>query len=135
MSDLDPMAQVQVEEKILILSRQLTQVTEEVADALMEAAQADAAYDLAKAKALLYGGPQTENAALRGETGRKGTVPEKQAAALIAVENLFIRAKTTEAVAKASLEAGRNLRANLDALRSLNTNIRDRVLHAAGRGG
>jgi hypothetical protein len=122
-TDLDPMAQARVEEKILILSRQLTQVTEEVADALMEEAKADATFDLAKARALL------------NQVGQEGTVPEKQARALVAVEEQFIKAKTTEAVAKASLEAGRNLRANLDALRSLNTNIRDRVLHATGRGG
>jgi hypothetical protein len=123
MSDLDPMAQAHVESEIRSLSNRLTQVTEEVAAAAVEAAVADAAYDLAKAHALL------------GQVGRGGTVPEKQARALVLVEHQFTKAKTTEAVAKSLYEAGRNIRAQLDALRSINANVRDHVMHGAtGRG-
>lgn len=124
MSDLDPMAQAEVEREIRALSQRLTQVTEEVASASVEAATADATYDLAKAHALL------------AQQSRGGTVPEKQARALVAVEAQFMEAKTTEAVAKSLYEAGRNIRAQLDALRSINANVRDHVMHGAtGRGG
>lgn len=123
MTSIDPMAQIEVEGEIRRLSLRLTQVTEEVASAAVEAAEADAAYDLAEAHALL------------AQTGKGGTVPEKKARALIAVEEDYIRAKRTEAVARSLFEAGRNLRAQLEALRSLNANMRDQVTHPIGRGG
>lgn len=124
MSDLDPMAQHEVEGEIRELSRRLSQVTEEVAEAAVEAAKTDTAYDLAKATALLT------------QTGRGGTVPEKQARALLAVEAQFVQAKVAEAVAKSLYEAGRNIRAQLEALRSINANVRSHVEHyATGRGG
>ncbi len=62
-------------------------------------------------------------------------MPEKQARALLACEETFVRAEATKAVVKGLMEAGRNIREQLEWLRSLNANVRDRVIHPTGRGG
>lgn len=120
--DLNPMAQLEVEREIMRLSHQLTQVTEEVAAAATEAATTDVDYKLAYARKMLD---------LRGETG---TVALKDALALDACASQFEAMKIAEAVYKALQEKGRNLRAQLDALRSINANVRSVVSNAHGHG-
>jgi hypothetical protein len=115
MTDIDPMAQADTEREILRFVRDLATVTEEIASAAVEAAKADARYDLAHARALL------------DQVGHEGTVPEKQARALVVCEDRYHETKYKEAVFKALQEKGRNLRAQLDALRSINANVRPLV--------
>jgi hypothetical protein len=127
MSDPNPMAQAEVEAEILRLSRDLSGATEEYAHLAEEAARADVAYDLAKARALLDL-PKVQD-------GEKVTVAEREARALIVVERQFTDARLSEAVFKAAQERGRNIRTQLEALRSINANVRAAVDHSYGRGG
>lgn len=120
---LDPMAQLQVEREIMRLSGTLTQITEEVAEAATESARADVAYKLAYARVVL---------GLRNEPG---TVLTKEAEALDACASEFTAMKVTESVYKALQEKGRNVRAQLDALRSVNANVRSAVTWSHGEGG
>lgn len=118
---LDPLSQAQVEAEIRRISGLLEQHTIEHAEACEVAAEEDAKYDLAYAKALL--------AQPRVFEGEKVTVAEREARALLAVEDLVLASKTTDAIYRASQERGRNLRAQLDALRTIAANVRDVVAH------
>lgn len=108
-TDLDPLAQAQAEAEILRLNRELTSVTMDVADASERAARAEHAYKLAYAKAIFRA------------TGR---VADKEAEATINTEAQLLEHKLADAILKANQEKGRNIRAQLDALRSVNANIR-----------
>jgi hypothetical protein len=122
-NDLNPLAQAQVEREIMKLSGVLTQITEEVAHAATQAATTDVDYKLA------YARKQIE---LRGETG---TVALKDAMTLDACASQFEAMKIAEAVYKALQEKGRNVRSQLDALRSINANTRAAITYAHGEGG
>ena len=63
---------------------------------------------------------------LPGE-GVKGRVPGKEATALLEVDEEFAEWKLADAELRALQETGRNLRAQLDALRSINANVRSVV--------
>lgn len=115
---LDPMSQARVEDEIRRLSRQLTAVTEEVAHAGTQAATTDVDYKLAYARKMLE---------LRGETG---TVAVKDAMALDACASQYEAMRIAEAVYKALQEKGRNLRSQLDALRTIAANVRSVVSHS-----
>jgi hypothetical protein len=124
MSDLDPMAQADVEKEIRRLSDQLTLQTIGLGDAAMKAAQADVDYKRQMARAWI------------AHRGHKGTVPEKEAFIHGECEAEYEAMRLTEATHKVMQEKGRNLRAQLEALRSINANVRDHVMHGAtGRGG
>ena len=123
MSDLEPLSQQQVEDEISRLSGQLTTNTVDNREAAMQAAKADVAYKLAMARGWIR------------ERGHKGTVAEKEADILLSCEREFEDHKLTEAVYKATQEKGRNLRAQLDALRTVNANIRASIDYSHGRGG
>jgi hypothetical protein len=103
------LSQEQVEAEIVRLSGLAEKVTTAMARRAVDAANADATYKCEFAKALL----QTE-----------GTVAEREAQATIATQNEYRAYRITEAKFKTASEAGRNYRAQLDALRSLNTNLR-----------
>lgn len=122
MSDLDPLSQIQVEDEIRRLSNELTKATSFNAQAAERAAQADVDYKLARARALID---------LRG---KGGTVPEKEATVLASVATQFENAKLAEAIYEASKEKGRNLRTQLDALRTIAANIRAAIDYTQGRG-
>jgi hypothetical protein len=121
--DLNPLSQLEVESEIRRLSDALTELTVAQAAHAHESAQADVDLKLRQARSLI------------GKIGDKGTVGEKDAKVLDECADLFERAKLAEAILKADHEAGRNLRAQLDALRTIAANIRDQVHHATGRGG
>ena len=112
---VDPMAQAQVEAEIHRLSRRLDRVTEDVAAASTRAAQGEVDYKLGYASAML------------AAQGVKGTVPVKEATALLEVDEEFAEWKLADAELRALQETGRNLRAQLDALRSINANVRSVV--------
>lgn len=123
---LDPMSQIQVEQEIHRLSQELTKQTEEHANLAVRAAKADTQYDLAHARALL-GTPKVID-------GEKLTVAEREAKALIAVEDEVSENNLAEAIYRASVERGRNLRAQLDALRTIAANVRAAIDYTPGRG-
>lgn len=119
---LDPMAQRDVEHEIRRLSNVLVEITEDVAHAAREEARTEVAFKLANARQLI---------ALRDE---KGTVAVKDAMALDACASEFEDMKMAEAVYRACQESGRNIRAQLDALRTLAANVRSAVTYARGEG-
>lgn len=121
--DPDPLAQVEVEREIMRLSRVLTEITEDVAEAATEQARTEVAFKVAHARAIL---------AARDESG---TVQVKEAMAHDACASEFEAMKMAEAVYKACQESGRNVRSQLDALRSINANVRAAVTWAHGEGG
>jgi hypothetical protein len=123
MTDLNPLSQLEVEAEIRRLSGRLEFLTQHMASAARQAAQADVDYKLKQARALI------------DKIGHGGTVGEKEAAVLAECAEEFERWKLEEAVLKADQEAGRNLRAQLDALRTIAANIRPQVAHPSGVGG
>lgn len=110
--DLDPMAQHDVEREIHRLSKELTHNTQQVAELATVAAKADVAYKLANARAWV------------ANRGKGGTVAEKEAAIHVEVAEQYERKMLTEAVYKSAREKGTNLRAQLDALRTIAANVR-----------
>lgn len=121
--DVDPMAQSEVEREIMRLSNVLTTITEDVADSARRQAQGEVNYKLAYAKAML-----------RADQA-PGTVAIKEALALDECGDQYQVWRLAEARFKACQESGRNVRAQLDALRSINANVRSAVTHAYGSGG
>lgn len=117
---MDVPAQVDVEAEILRLSELAEKVTTALAKRAVESAERDAAYRSAHARAVL---------------ASAGTVAEREAAAVIASEAQYLDRRLAEAKLDAAKEAGRNYRAQLDALRSINANLRGAISHAEGVGG
>lgn len=104
-----PVAQVDIEAEILRLSELAEKVTQELSRRARAAAEADVAYKVAHAKALLLAdGPQYV----------------RDAEATVQTETQLIEKRATEALLLAAQEAGRNYRSQLDALRSINANHR-----------
>lgn len=81
----------------------------ELADRAHDAGQAEHAYKVAYAKALLRA---------------DGAVAVREAQALLTAQDEHLARKIAEARLLAAQEAGRMIRASLDALRSINTNVR-----------
>lgn len=105
----DPMPQVDIESEIVRLSARAEEVTQKLAVRAREAAEADVTFKIAHAKALLLAeGPQY--------------IRDAEATAKCAVE--YQEKRATEALLLSAQEAGRNVRAQLDALRSINANHR-----------
>ena len=121
--DLDPMAMNDVEREIRRLSRELTSQTQALANAAREAARHDVAYKLAHAQAMI---------ALRGHGG---TVPEKEADVAARTIAQYEARQLSEATYRALQDKGRNLRTQLEALRTVAANVRAAVDYSTGRGG
>ena len=66
---------------------------------------------------------------------KDSTVATREALAFDACASEFEAAKVTEAVYRGLQEKGRNVRAQLDALRSINANTRASITWAHGEGG
>lgn len=118
--DIDPMSQHDIEDTIASLMRAAQRVTIEVGERSRAAADADADYKIAHAKALLEA---------------EGTVAEREARALLACADEYRERRTAEALLLSAQEAGRNVRARLEASRSLAANIREAVANPTGVGG
>lgn len=123
MGDVSPLSQMEVEREIMRLSSRLSAITTQVARYSTREAKAEVAYKRAHSLKWLE---------LRGHDG---TVPEKEAMAFAACAAEYEEMKVSEALHKATMEAGRNVRAQLDALRSIAANVRAAVDYASGRGG
>lgn len=104
-----PISQVHIESEIVRLSDLAEQVTQKLAQRARSAAEADVAYKVAHAKALLQA---------------EGAQYVRDAEATVQCERELGEKKSTEALLLAAQEAGRNYRAQLDALRSINANHR-----------
>lgn len=105
----DPIPQVHIEAEIIRLSGLAEQVTHKLAERARAAAEADVTYKVAHGKALLLAdGPQYV----------------RDAEATVKTEAEYREKRAAEALLLAAQEAGRNYRAQLDALRSINANHR-----------
>lgn len=103
------MPQVDIESEIVRLSARAEDVTQKLAVRAREAAEADVTYKVAHAKALLLAdGPQYV----------------RDAEATVKTEVEYAERKAKEALLLSAQEAGRNVRAQLEALRSINANHR-----------
>lgn len=98
-----------VEAEILRLSSLAEKVTSEIASRARKAAEADADYKTAHATAFLKA---------------EGPVAEREAHAQVKVGALYRDRRVSEALLLSAQEAGRNYRAQLDSLRSVNANLR-----------
>jgi len=108
----EPISQVHIESEILRLSALAESVTQKLAERARAAAEADVTYKVAHAKALLRSdGPQYV----------------RDADATVKTEQEYREKRATEALLLAAQEAGRNYRAQLDSLRSINANHRQLV--------
>lgn len=114
-----PLTQVEVEDEIVRLSELLEVETHELAAASQEHAAAEADYRAAFARAFV---------------AAEGAMPMRQELARLACAHLYRERRITEAKQLGLQEAGRNLRAQLDALRSINTNLRGTIGNASGIG-
>lgn len=108
----DPIAQVDIEAELIRLSQRAEEITQKLAIRAREAAEADVAYKVAHAKAMLT---------------TDGTQYVREAQATVDTEDLYRQKRATEASLMAAQEAGRNVRAQLDSLRSINVNHRQLV--------
>ncbi len=106
------LAQADVEAEIMRLSERCEQVTLSLAKRAVAAAEADAAFKVAYAKAYLLA---------------DGPVAEREAHAAIATQREYRDHRIAEAKFKSASEAGRNARTQLEALRSIAANIRSLV--------
>lgn len=98
-----------VEAELLRLSRRLEEATQQVGTWARKVAAADADYKIGYAESLL---------------AAEGPVAQREAAALSQCEDLYREKRSAEAVLLAGQEAARNMRAQLDALRAVNVNLR-----------
>ena len=114
-TDLDPMAMNDVERELHRLSQELTRVTLAIGNAATRAAQADVDYKRMYARAWV------------AKRGHKGTVAEKEAEIHGEVEDEYERKTLREAEYRVFQEKARNLRAQLDALRTIAANVRSVV--------
>lgn len=109
----EPLSQVFVESEIIRLCGLAERVTTELAKRARDAAEADANYKRAHASAFLM--------------AQGKTVGDREAAAALETDAEYTARKIGEALLLAAQEAGRNYRAQLDALRSINANMRAMV--------
>lgn len=106
----EPLTQVFIETEIVRLCAYAENVTQQLAKRARESAQADADYKKAHASAYLMASGKT--------------VGDREAVAAMETADEYERRKIAEALLLAATEAGRNVRAQLDSLRSLNANQR-----------
>lgn len=102
--------QIRVESEIFRLCELAEKVTTEIAARAIDAAEADAGYKKAHASAYLM--------------AQGKTVGDREAASALETADEYMSRRISEARLLAAQEAGRNYRAQLDALRSINANMR-----------
>lgn len=105
--------QINVESELVRLSQLAEKVTFEISERAREAAVADAEYKRVYAAAYLM---------TQGKT-----VGEREAQCSVETADEYMRRRIAEARLLAAQEAGRNYRAQLEALRSINANLRSHV--------
>lgn len=116
-----PLSSIQIEEEVWRISERLDHQVGEIAKRARAAAEADVAYKLAHAKAVLV--------------AEGATVGERDAKALLECADEYHAHRGADAVLLAAQEAGRSLRAQIDALRTLAASQRAALTYAEGVGG
>lgn len=106
----EPLAQVDIEAEIVRLSGLCEKVTHQLAVRARASAEADAAFKREHAKAFLL--------------AEGKTVGDREAEAALMTDEQYTAKRIAEALLQSATEAGRNYRAQLDALRSINANQR-----------
>lgn len=109
----EPLSQVFIESEIVRLCALAEKVTTEIAQRARTAAEADANYKRAHASAFLM--------------AQGKTVGDRESASAMETADEYLERRIAEAHLLAAQEAGRNYRAQLEALRSLNANLRPLV--------
>lgn len=109
---MDVLSQAEVEQELMRLSAMAEKALQELAKRARAAAEAEVKHKVARAKALL---------------AAEGTVAEREARADVETEALFLERKMAEALLLSAQEAGRTYRAQLEAIRSVNANLRPLV--------
>lgn len=109
----EPISQAFIESEIMRLSDLAEKVTQVLSQRARASAEADANYKRAHASAFLM--------------AQGKTVGEREAQAALETDDEYTARKIAEALLLAAQEAGRNYRAQLDALRSINANLRPLV--------
>ncbi len=109
----EPLSQAQIEAEIMRISALCERVTTEIATRARAAAVADSDYKRAHAQAFLL--------------AQGKTVGDRESVTFMECDKEYTEKGTTAALLLAAQEAGRNYRAQLDALRSINANLRPLV--------
>lgn len=109
----EPLSQVQIESEIVRLCALAERVTTEISQRARASAEADANYKKAHASSFLM--------------AQGKTVGDREAVAALDTADEYLARKIAESLLLAAQEAGRNYRAQLEALRSLNANLRPLV--------
>lgn len=120
---IEPRSLLMVEGEIQRLSHLMNRQTTDLIELSEQWAHADADYAEQRTKQWLIVQDQ------------EGTIPEKEARVADSVQDLYRRRVVLQARMKAAQEAGRNIRAQLDALRSINANARAAADFTRGEGG
>jgi len=115
-----PLSDIEISAEIRRISERLDYQVGEIAKRSRNAAQAEVDYKLAHAKAILV--------------AEGGTVAEREARALLECAESYALHKGNDAVLLAAQEAGRSLRAQIDALRTLSAAQRAALVNATGEG-
>lgn len=115
-----PLSSDEIEAEVWRISQRLDYQVGEIAKRARNAATAEVDYKLAHAKAVLR---------VEGKT-----VADRDAMALGEVEGLYRAHREADAVLLAAQEAGRSLRAQIDALRTLSAAQRAALVNATGVG-
>ena len=111
MSLNEPMYQVDVEQRLDLLSQQLEEETERFAAQTVERAEAEYSYKRAYHKAVL--------------TSTEGTVAMKEARAFTKSSQEYREYKITEALEKATQQKLMAIRSQIDSARTISANIRN----------
>lgn len=107
------LSQMNVESEIYRICGLAEKVTTEIAERARDAAETDANYKKAHASAFLM--------------AQGKTVGDREAVSALETAHEYTLRRIAEARLLAAQEAGRNYRAQLDALRSINANMRSQV--------
>lgn len=135
-----------VEKRILVLSDELSKITNQLKDANERLANAEADWRGEKAEAKLLFEEAEADAWLTLE-GHSGTVPEKtaevrrsvrsQKARMIRAEHgdLYRTYRAAQSVTETLRSSSANIQSQLSGLQTIARNIRDQMSYATGRGG
>jgi len=116
-----PLSDVEISAEILRISNRLDYQVGEIAKRARAAAEADVAWKLAHAQAVLE---------VEGKT-----VAERDARALLMCAEQYALHRGADATLLAAQEAGRSLRSQIEALRTLSAAQRAALVTATGEGG
>lgn len=115
-----PLSDIEISAEIRRISERLDWQVGEIARRARHAAEAEVAHKLAYAKQIL--------------TVEGATVAERDAKALLACATTYAEHKGADAVLLAAQEAGRSLRSQIDALRTLAASQRAALVNSEGIG-